>query len=165
MFHLETMLLLLIFAILGTPTFSADDYHGIKTGTQFCTSIPEGKNLTGVQVYIRRNVIIGIQVKHGDNWGLLYGFSDGTPVEFLLNDGEHVNGAYGTHTNNVIRQIILYTTELRDKIFGPLKGTLEFSDYPKKPGQVLKGFCGYYTRAGFKAIQFVWKSLNGTCTE
>lgn len=120
MFHLETMLLLLIFAILGTPTFSTDgkstlefaplpgghlislnpedkgtlpcfchrlnppwlqgwaagpstclsgfspscvfihtDYHGIKTGTQFCTSIPEGKNLTGVQVYIRRNVIIG----------------------------------------------------------------------------------------------------------
>lgn len=106
-----------------------------------------------------------IQVKHGDNWGLLYGFSDGTPVEFLLNDGEHVNGAYGTHTNSVIRQITVYTSELRDKIFGPLKGTLEFSDYPKKPGQVLKGFCGYYTRAGFKAIQFVWKSLNGTCTE
>ncbi|XP_059125165.1 prostatic spermine-binding protein-like [Peromyscus eremicus] len=164
MFQLETMLLLLIFAILGTPTFSTEEYHGKKTGTEFCTSIPEGKNLTGVLVYIRRNVITGIQLKHGDSWGLLYGFSDGTPVEFLLNDDEYVNAGYGTYTN-FMHQIVLYTTALREKIFGPLKGLYEFSDHSKKPGQVLKGFCGYYVRAGFKAIKFVWKSVNGTCTE
>ncbi|XP_036050501.1 testisin-like [Onychomys torridus] len=164
MFQLETMLLLLIFAILGTPTFSANEYYGTKTGTHFCTSIPEGKNLTGVVVYVRRNVIMGIQVRHGESWGLLYGFSDGTPVEFLLNEDEHINGAYGTHTH-VLCQIVLYTTALRDKIFGSLKGSYEFSDYPNKPGQVLQGFCGYYVRGGFKAIQFVWKSTNESCTE
>ncbi|KAL6091794.1 hypothetical protein STEG23_000203 [Scotinomys teguina] len=70
MFQPETMLLLLIFAILGTPTFSTETYHGTQTGTHFCTSIPEGKNLTGIRIFVRNNAIVGVTETLAKPFGL-----------------------------------------------------------------------------------------------
>ncbi|XP_051035699.1 zymogen granule protein 16 homolog B-like [Phodopus roborovskii] len=141
----QAMLLLLILAVLGTPAFCSENYYGRTTGTHFCTSIPEGKNLTRIRMYVRNNIIMGVQMKHGDQWGSLYGYSDGSLEELELNDGEDIMSLYGSY-NSYMRQIVLYTTRPRDKIFGTAKANNEFTDYPQDPSHVLLGFCGYYVR-------------------
>ncbi|XP_049992043.1 pancreatic adenocarcinoma up-regulated factor [Alexandromys fortis] len=164
MFQPEAMLLLVILAMLGTPAFSANDYYGTTTGTPFCTSIPEGKNLTGVRMYVRNNVIMGVQAEHDHTWGDVSGYAEGTPVVLTLSEDEHVLWVFGTY-RTYIQQIVLYTSRPRDQYFGSLKGPNEFSDYPQNADHVLKGFCGFYVRGGLRAIKFVWGSASGTCSE
>ncbi|XP_040604150.1 zymogen granule protein 16 homolog B-like [Mesocricetus auratus] len=164
MFQPHAMLLLLILAVLGTPAFSTETYYGTTTGTHFCTSVPEGQNLTGIRMYVRNSNIMGMQMQHGGNWGLLYGYSDGNPLELILGDDESVMSVYGTY-GYYIQQLILSTTRPRDMYFGNTRAKNEFADSPQNPSHELLGFCGYFVRGGLRAVLPKWGSPGGSCKE
>ncbi|XP_029425709.1 zymogen granule protein 16 homolog B [Nannospalax galili] len=158
----EAMLLLLILALLGTPTFGATSYYGLTSGTHFCTSVPKGKDLEGIRMRIRGPRILSVQLKHGDTWGEVYGVTGGRIEEFILNKGEYITWLYGSYLIN-IQHLIVYTDWIRNHIFGTSTRN-EFSAFPNQYGQVLKGFCGFYNLGGISSFGFIWDDAEGNST-
>ncbi|KAL1778416.1 serine protease 33-like [Sigmodon hispidus] len=105
---------------------------------------------------------IGIQMKHGDSWGEVYGYSQGSPVTSLLDTDENIISASGTFSH-LINQVIFITSRPRMTMAGNRRGPNDYSDSPDKSDQVLQGICGYYVRAGMTALSFVWRNRSGTC--
>ncbi|XP_028616597.1 zymogen granule protein 16 homolog B [Grammomys surdaster] len=165
MFQLEAMLPLLILAFLGTPvvlTESKSSYHGLESGKHFCTSAPEGKNVTGIRAFVKGLAIARIQLRFGQEWGKVYGGSGGNEAEVEL-ENENIVGVFGT-TSAFVNQVILLTDLGRQILLGSFRGRDDYSSFPKKPIYVLKGVCGYYVPGGIKGIKFLWGTLDSTCS-
>ncbi|XP_060221018.1 prostatic spermine-binding protein-like [Meriones unguiculatus] len=163
MFRLEAMLSLLVLALLGTPTFSAETYYGRESGTHFCTSIPEGKILTGIRVYFKGRAIAGIQMRFGDDWGQIYGYETKNTQEALLNKDESITIIFGRF-NLYFNQLGFSTNMPREILFGTRRTIQEFFEAADKPDYVLRGLCGFYGFGGIRAFRPRWGTVNGTCS-
>jgi hypothetical protein len=95
----------------------------------------------------------------------MYGVRGGNSLQFELWSDEFITSIQGSSLVNV-RNVIVTTDEGRNYWFGKTVGE-EFSDFPYKRGQVLKGICGFYDLAGIKNLGFEWgdPQVNSTNTQ
>ncbi|XP_060221019.1 prostatic spermine-binding protein-like [Meriones unguiculatus] len=163
MFRLEAMLSLLVLALLGTPTFSAENYYGKKVGTHFCTTAPEGKAFKGIRVYFKGRAIAGIQMKFGDDWGQIYGYQTRDTQEEELAEGESITTVFGTF-NIYFNQLGFTTDRPRNILLGTYPNIQEFLEDADKPNHDFRGLCGFYVVGGFRSLSIRWGTVNGTCS-
>lgn len=112
--------------------------------------------------YLKGVLFPSIELRLGDEWGQLYGYSDGRPVQLILVGDEKVMSIYGTY-NGYMQQIVITTTNGRVIYYGNARGKNEFSDDSPNPSFEFLGFCGYYVRSGIRAIKAIWGTPGSTC--
>nr|XP_045017235.1 zymogen granule protein 16 homolog B [Jaculus jaculus] len=150
----EAVLLWLTLTLLGTPASGTQEYYGSTVGNRFCTAPPSGEDIAAIRMTKNAVRLLSVQVKYGETWSDVYGTKGGTSKEFVLNPGEYITQVSGSYMINILH-VTVYTDEGRKAIFGNKVGT-EFTVFPPKDGQVLKGFCGFYFLGGLKSIGFEW---------